>query len=99
MRARRQSGFKNHVRPGARQPVQPCQHQPPGGQITRPAVAGQSARDFIGIDELKRLRALAQEAVDEGGLAGAVRSGEEDEGGRQGASQVVPVHRELSSVR
>ena len=30
---------------------------------------------------MERLRALAQEAVDEGGLPGPVRAGEEDEGG------------------
>jgi hypothetical protein len=35
----------------------------------------------VRIDEPKRLRALAQEAVDEGGLPGPVRPGEEDEGG------------------
>lgn len=32
------------------------------------------------VHEPKRLRPLTQEAVDEGGLAGAVRPGEEDEG-------------------
>lgn len=79
--ARRQSGFKDHVPPGARQHVQPLQHQTPGREVARRTVSGQAMCDFIRIDELKRLRPFPQESVDEGGLAGAVRSGEEDEGG------------------
>jgi len=35
----------------------------------------------VRVDELKRLGPFSQEAVDEGGLPGAVRPGEEDEGG------------------
>jgi len=37
--------------------------------------------DRVRIDEPKRLRALAQEVVDEGGLPSTVRPGEADEGG------------------
>jgi len=41
------------------------------------------ARRLVRIDEPERLAPLAQEAVDEGGLSGAVRPGAEDEvGGR-----------------
>jgi len=43
------------------------------------------ARHLVWIDEPERLRALAQEAVDEGGLPGPVRPGEEDEGGHKGS--------------
>ena len=39
--------------------------------------------DGIRVHELERLGPLTQEAVDEGGLAGTVRTGEEDEGGLQ----------------
>ena len=38
-------------------------------------------RCLVWIDELKRLGPFPQEAVDEGGLSGTVRPGEEDEGG------------------
>ncbi len=38
-------------------------------------------RNLVRIDEPERLRPLAQDPVEEGGLAGAVGSGEEDEGG------------------
>jgi len=37
--------------------------------------------DLVRVHEPERLRPLAQEAVDEGGLPGPVRTGEEDEGG------------------
>lgn len=38
--------------------------------------------DRVRIDERERLRALAQEAVNKGGLPGPVRTREEDEGGQ-----------------
>jgi len=41
----------------------------------------EGTRCVVRIEELKRLGPFPQEAVDEGGLSGAVRSGEEDEGG------------------
>lgn len=44
-----------------------------------PLPTGEGGR--VRVHEPKRLRPLTQEAVDEGGLAGAVRPGEEDEGG------------------
>lgn len=52
-----------------------------GGQIASRPLARQAARHLIRIHEPERLRPLAQEAVDEGGLSVAVRAGEEDEGG------------------
>jgi len=61
-----------------------------------PRPTGEGGR--VRVREAKRLRPLTQEAVDEGGLAGAVRSGEEDEGGAhhgQMHSQVVSKARPL----
>ena len=55
-----------------------------------PLPPGEGGR--VRIDELERLRALAQEAVDEGGLPGPVGSGEEDESGHM-ASLVEPERR------
>ena len=46
-----------------------------------PLPTGEGAR--VRVHEPKRLRPLTQEAVDEGGLAGAVGSGEDDEGGHR----------------
>jgi hypothetical protein len=43
-----------------------------------PLPMGEGGR--VRVHEPKRLRPLTQEVVDEGGPAGAVRSGEEDEG-------------------
>lgn len=45
----------------------------------------------VRVDELKRLGPFAQEAVDEGGLPGTVRTGEEDEGGHGSAHASEPV--------
>ena len=72
-----QGGLQHEVRPLGRQFVEPLQHPPPGRQIARPARARQAARHVVRIDEPERLRALAQEAVDEGGLPSSVRTGEE----------------------
>ena len=47
-----------------------------------PLPTGEGGR--VRVHEPKRLRPLTQEAVDEGGLAGTVRTGEEDEGGHRG---------------
>ena len=57
---------------------------PTAGALGRssPLPPGEGGR--VRIDELERLRALAQEAVDEGGLPGPIRPGEEDEGGHGG---------------
>ena len=76
-----QGRLQHEVRPVRHQIVQPLQHHPPGGQIAGRTCSGQTTRHLVGIDELERLRAFAQEAVDEGGLSGPVGSGEEDEGG------------------
>ncbi len=76
--ARGQRRFQHDVGAGGDQFVQPRQHQPPGRQIT--PGPDQAPRHLVRIDEPKRLRPLPQELVDEGGLPGAVRLGEEDEG-------------------
>ncbi len=54
------------------------------------------ARHLVRIDELESLRALAQEAVDEGGLPGAVRPGEADEGGHPNGQLRLDRQRRMS---
>lgn len=49
------------------------------GAVSIPLPAGEGGR--VRIDELERLRAIAQEAVDEGGLPGPFRPGEKNESG------------------
>lgn len=77
---------------GRDQFVQMLQHPTPRRQIARSACADQveeerealrRRRHLVRIDELERLGPLAQKPVDEGGLPGPVRTGEEDEGGHE----------------
>lgn len=72
--------FQHDVGALFEQLVEPLDHHPPGGEIAGRTRAGERPRHLVRIDELERLRALSEEGVDEGGLAGAVRTGEEDEG-------------------
>ena len=61
-----------------------------GGQIASRALVRQPARHLVRVHEPERLRALAQEAVDEGGLPGAVQAGEENEGGHAHNNSMEP---------
>lgn len=84
-----QGGLQHDVGPsparmGGGQRLQPLQHAAAGGQVTLGAGAREVARHLVRIDEDEGLGPPLQEAVDEGGLPGAVGAGEEDEGGHGG---------------
>ena len=72
--------------PGRRLPPPHPPPLPPRGEGEKKCGAGarEIARHLVRIDEDEGRCPLLQQAVDEGGLSGPVRSGEEDEGGHGG---------------
>jgi hypothetical protein len=66
-------GFQHEVRACFDQRCKPLEDQAPSGEVARWACAGQAARYLVGIDELEGFGPFPQEAVDKGGLPGAVR--------------------------